>query len=296
MLLLKLKLRRIRNDRFTLIELLVVIAIIGILASMLLPSLQSATEAAKKISCANKLKQMLTATILYADDNDDGLPFSSGRGGNETFGAWAIPMTSSTIPWNKWHGATTNFNNSYLSGPVTTSGNTEHVLRCPANKVFTPLGGDFNQYHSTYFYMGQAGFVVHNNENVVPSFYMPYKMLNVTRIVDKYKFPFLMFLDRVDFRRRGDNDIAKDTYGDSNHGKRFTTRGGNGAYHDGHVEWHTYKYQYGPVLSGIPNWQSSHDGAWNTFQIPTGCTAWVRNGGTHRYYYGKTSASGIPPL
>jgi len=60
---------------FTLIELLVVIAVITLLASVLLPSLNRAKELARRTVCQSNLKQIGTAVVMYANDNDGWVPY-----------------------------------------------------------------------------------------------------------------------------------------------------------------------------------------------------------------------------
>jgi prepilin-type N-terminal cleavage/methylation domain-containing protein/prepilin-type processing-associated H-X9-DG protein len=66
---------------FTLVELLVVIAIIGILASMLMPAINSARESARSAQCGSNVRNLAVASNSYAQQNKDRLPaIGSGTG------------------------------------------------------------------------------------------------------------------------------------------------------------------------------------------------------------------------
>ena len=74
---------KVKNHRtgFTLVELLVVIAIIGILASMLLPAINSARESARSAQCGSNTRNLGLAAQAYSSQNREMLPAISGNTG-----------------------------------------------------------------------------------------------------------------------------------------------------------------------------------------------------------------------
>lgn len=112
---------------FTLIELLVVIAIIAILAAILFPVFAQAKLAAKKSVCLSNQKQIGTATVMYAGDNDDMMPMTM------IPDATGFPATINYWTTFQYHAALEPYIKNGRTGAATNGQNNNNIWFDPAD-------------------------------------------------------------------------------------------------------------------------------------------------------------------
>ncbi|WP_233216402.1 DUF1559 domain-containing protein [Blastopirellula marina] len=127
---------------FTLVELLVVIAIIGVLIALLLPAVQQAREAARRMSCSNKMKQLGLALHNY---HDTFLVFPYGYQDEGTFHrreTW-MQLVLPFIELNNVHDQYMASNVAYVMDiPSAIKGLQIDAFRCPSEAESDAVGGN----------------------------------------------------------------------------------------------------------------------------------------------------------
>ena len=155
------------HNFFSLLELLVVISIIGILISILIPSLRKAREVGRLAVCLSNLRQVSVASTVYGTNEDNSLPiYESGSTGNHG-------------RWGKDRMGLERALASVLQSSVPTGGHLptgNPVFMCPS----APLR--YNQTTSKYEWQGAAGINDGYSENSYEGLYFHYTRSTVNTV------------------------------------------------------------------------------------------------------------------
>jgi prepilin-type processing-associated H-X9-DG protein len=157
---------------FTLVELLVVIAIVIALASLLLPALARARSKAQAASCANNVRQLGLAWLMYANEQRDRLPYNLGGDAERKTIAPFNPLNwvNGIMSW-ELDSDNTDINLILQSSLAPYCANNVKIYKCPSDQALSDVQREAGWKHRTRSYsmnamVGDAGDLSQTGSNV----------------------------------------------------------------------------------------------------------------------------------
>ncbi len=167
---------------FTLVELLVVIAIIGILVALLLPAIQAAREAARRMKCANHLKQIGLAVLNYESSRKAYPPADIVLSANKT--GRGTPMWMFLLPYFEEGVIESQYDKKLEGGTNTLISNNDPLTKIPIEVYKCPSVSRWLDLPERRDYFGVRGLDTDQQPNYADGLFLMSRHLKVSEVID----------------------------------------------------------------------------------------------------------------
>ena len=237
---------------FTLVELLVVIGIIAVLIGVLLPTLSKAQKRARTTACMSNQRQLVTALIMYCQENKGCFP-----GGPGTMNVNGAPVfTPALASWDMNAQNPYSCNQDIKNGPTFLAkyvGNSKKIPGCPEEPEVKDTGLDYTNYRTSYWYPMS---LVYKPEQI----FQPAASIGPTTVQTPQKITAVrhtaqkaVIIDRKTYHDRivYDTDRKPPWLGPDYKNKRYVTVG----FADSHVDFRNVAEMFDPDVNWTGRYQ-----------------------------------------
>jgi prepilin-type N-terminal cleavage/methylation domain-containing protein/prepilin-type processing-associated H-X9-DG protein len=230
-----------RKNAFTLIELLVVIAIIAILAAILFPVFAQARSKARAVTALSNSKQIGLATMMYAQDYDEGYPLTAHAGWDVTWIETLQPYIKNRLVYRITDDKSTNFATPYAPDTRTRkiSYSTNMLMAGPTNMAAIEKPAE-------------CIYVVEYRENRAGDHIHPQCWPDKNNEGCQFNGSEFKIDPISDVVRRGEIEH-----------NRFNG-GSHYVFADGHAKWHRFEQTWNPATGR--NWYKTNEADWGKYK------------------------------